>query len=1045
MNRGRHLARLARSTADPSRFAKFLRGSLARTLGSLVVCVLAYGVYALTVVPWIEPVPVQDELPISSAAPHTALPLRYRSLFAADAWEHSSLFRLQTRDGIVLAQNLEQSGNRQVKVGRCTLVWGGSAVEVEAPLVVLHAQNGAELTFDAETDLQLGTIGKIENAHLFGTVHVKRLRASVPEPELEIQTSNVHMDLTRIWTADQVDFKWRGSEGRGSGMVINLRDPRLDAEVPLDAPAVSRIQSFGLDRLEKLHIELSNKPSSLRLASSGTIVRPHWLDVQCAGRTWIDFEKRVATLDDDVRVLHHGDYAEAEQLRSDALSLYFEPANTAAMGPESTATTVNQVPDSTAFPKMVLTQLVAVGHPVTVNVPSQKASASCDRLIYRPEQQEVTLEPVSEPQFASRVEVRHGDKVLSSPRRLVYSWLLPGNRPQSLRIDGPGEYRGALPRSEKERNTETNTVAGSIPPGELMATWSDGLTLERQGQTLRVTLNADVTEGVRVPPVVIHGHALGELQAEFVQMDLEERLLPLAGTSPVKPFAGMVPVAFLAQGQTSLQSPQIDLRCTTLEGEFVAPVVQPSLQQALAGGSGSHEPVGTRRRQETQQISSPRSRPGPRPSERWGVQGRTVKIQFESSVDGGWTPAATSVHGGVNVQRWSQDTEQQKMQFRGEQLSLRRPDAPDGFVHLEGQPARVDWGEAILQSNQVHVQSGSGEINIPGPGTVWLPPSSDAKLLADPVQVNWGGNMQLQGKVATFRGGSTGVTALTQDDLRRLRADQCTVTLVAPMKPPLRRPNVGRGQTRMEVEKIKLIGNVFLETQTVKGQKRMALDTARLPELEIDQRTGDFISHGPGWVSHVGMHSAPNGMQFTSAQSDDSTREELSYLRVNYERQLRGNLRNSKTTFEGNIEVVYGPVKTWGEVLERDSTVGLGPRGVLMNCNQLQLNQIPGRSASTEAAVWELEAKDNVQVHSEGILAEGDRLAYNQVKDTVILEGSSRREAVLTRRQEGQDRPNVLRAHRVNFSLATKNVEVESFREIDLGRIPDASLPVALP
>lgn len=1044
MTVGRHRSLPARSTAELSRVATVLNGSAARTFVSLVACLLAYGVYALAVVPWIEPPPVQEELPHSSPTPPTALSPRYRSLFAADAWEHSSLFRLQTRDGIVLAQNLEQSGNRQVKVTRCTLVWGGSAGDVDAPLVVLHAQEGAELTFDSETDLQLGTIGEIENAHLFGAVLIRRLRASAPEPELEIKTSNVHMDLTRIWTADQVDFKWRGSQGNGSGMVINLRDPRLDAEVPVDAPAISRIKSFGLDHLEQLHIELSNKPSSLRLASSGTVVRPRWLDVQCAGRTWIDFEKRVATLDNDVRVFHHGDYAEAEQLRSDTLSLYFEPAATASLGPESSTVTANQAPETTKFPKMVLTQLVAVGHPVIVNVPSQQASASCDRLIYRPEQQEVTLEPMSEPQFASRVEVRHGDKLLRSPRRLVYSWLLPGNRPQSLRIDGPGEYRGALPSSE----TEKQATDPNAPPGELMATWSDGLTLERQGQILRVTLNADATEGTRVPPVVIHGHALGELQAVFVQMDLEERLLPLSGASPLKPFAGIVPVAFLAQGQTSLQSPQLELRCTSLEGEFIAPAVQPTLQQALAGGSGSHEliePTGTRRRLETQQISSPRLRPDPRSSERWSVQGQTVKIQFESSTEGGWKPAATAVEGTVDVQRSSGDPQQQKMQFRGERLSLRRPDAPDGFVHLEGLPARIVWGEAILQSDQVHVQSGSGEVNIPGPGTVWLPASSDSKFLAEPIQVTWGGNMNFQGKVATFRGGSTGVTALTQDDLRRLRADQCTITLVSPVKPPLRRPNEGRGQTRMEVEKINLSGNVFLEIQSVEGQKRTAIDTARLPDLEVDQRTGDFFSHGPGWVSHVGPQSTPSRMQFTSAQSADSTRDELSYLRVNYQRQLRGNLRDRRTSFDGNIEVVFGPVKTWGEVLERDSPTGLGPRGVWMQCNQLQANQVPGRSASTETAAWELEAKDNVQVHADGILAEGDRLAFNQLKDTVILDGSARREAVLTRRQAGQERPNVLRARRFNYSLSTKEVDVESFREIDLGRIPNATLPTALP
>jgi hypothetical protein len=88
--------------------------------------------------------------------------------------------------------------------------------------------------------------------------------------------------------------------------------------------------------------------------------------------------------------------------------------------------------------------------------------------------------------------------------------------------------------------------------------------------------------------------------------------------------------------------------------------------------------------------------------------------------------------------------------------------------------------------------------------------------------------------------------------------------------------------------------------------------------------------------------------------------DELQYLRIEYRRGFRGNMNHRLVTFDNQIQAVAGGVTGWADRLDAAKPELLGPRGMVLNTDQLIVAESPNRDPRfPQRASMELQAIGN--------------------------------------------------------------------------------------
>lgn len=952
---------------------------------SFLILITGYGLYATCVVPVIEL--VGERPPPAPRHTEKALPLAHHKLFQTEDWELTQANNvLQTKRAMVLANEMEQVDEQRIHLVPCTIIFQDTAAE---QVFVLRAMEGAYLVFEGDSDLHMGQ-AELASAELLGEIRIFRADLSTGEQDISIRTRHLQMNPQQIWTSHKVDMRWNGSVASGTGLVINLQDPNSLASEDESGP-IQRIRSLGLDSLETFRVDLTKRPPPGTSQQAET-EPPRWLDLRCQGRMWINVPQRVVTLDRQVNVFHHMDNQLSEQLSCDVLSLNFELSQPDDQQDETDRSAVGA--------NFTVREIVATGFPVIADMPAHDSWARSDRLTYHPVEQRVVLEARGD----KPVEIEYQGRRLRTTQRIDYQWTIPG-RPGRLNVDGAGEYQGPLAMDDQ----------GST---QAVVRWQRGLQLHRPNGQLTLSLRSDA----QGPPVTISGAQLGTLQAASVDLELDEiERVPSAADVPAYEIR---PARFLARGEATLQSRQVEVQCQTLEARVVAAASSPPQVDGpvLAPATDANR-------------GRAASQPRERPQDRWVIHGQAVQLAWSEPTGGqkmDWEPQEAIVEGAADIQQHPRQPNQKPLRLRGDRLVVRRPRTPQGFVQLRGQPGRIDYGELVLQADEIQWSARQNMTAIPGPGRVFMPiPDAHALAASGPVELNWERQATFDGRRAIFFGGTRRVSV--KSALQMLLAQRIEVLLDRSIMPT----DADRRGTKPEIQELRALGSVAFENREMQEGKLSSIHRGALPNIRANLLTGDVHGDGPGWMSMVGFGQA-DAMVSAPGLRTTTRPEKLVYTRIGYQQAVEGNLHEQQILFRGDVEAARGPVATWGDVIDVDSLHGLSQEDAWLECQQLTVARLsPRRSQETPI---EATATGNVLVRSDRFSAEGNRLAYNQLKDRVILEGTRRRVAMLTQRPANGGTPQTFQSRRILFFPNTGEVQAD-FKRLEFGNIPGLPAP----
>jgi lipopolysaccharide export system protein LptA len=1013
---------------------------LGRTLRVFLVILAAAGFYRLAVVPLVEP-RLRDEATSVEMTPEEAAGHRARSdrrlaaladLFPPGAWELEDPIMLESRQMRLLFKEYQSLPDGRVNLVPCTLVVlpdrGRSVDGPAGRTIVMRAPQGAVLEFDEPLDLRQGRLARLVGGSLRGQVTI-RGTPSAPgaEDDIEIVTRDLELDELEVRTGEDVQFRYGRSHGSGRGLLARLT-PRASPQGP-DAfgqgPNIGGVESIRLDRDVRIRLEgmsggfIPGQPAKEPTASDADQASP--VLVSCRGNLTFNVVGNVITLTDHVDVIRSTPEGGSDQITCDQLAILL-----AADGAKNAAK-----PDRGPLSP---TEIQAKGAPVVVRSTAAELEARATRLGYEIATRRILLdgtEPVSLVARGSEMEAR----------KIDYTPGPPGD-PGSLMAVGPGWLR---------------VTAEGQPPS--VARWQQWLRMRPDGEGHVVSIAGDAN-------IVVETR--GRLSAAEMHLWLDV-VPPVAGAPPHDPAAGpdlsgVKPSRMLARGMVEVGADQVAARTDRLELWFrdapppparpKTPAVPQPTATVAAAPAVPQQPAAPA-------PPPPQEPPGGRITATAAlVRGLVTltpkgpelsEMSMEGQVELIEQPAAAAADG-------------PPVMIRGDQLQLSRPTAFDARAVVSGRPATVIGRGLDLEGPLVEFDRGRNRVTVDGAGRLSLPmPASGPGLEglaitgsaatkpppaagADPekLDVTWKGRLDFDGQTARFvedvvaNGGTTIV-----------RSGSLDVVFDQPFEfAGDRGPQPGRQPDRQpEVARIACGSGVKIESESIDEAGDRSVERLFVRDLVVERASGEVSGTGPGRLTSTrkgpprsfATPSTPGSPPITPVATAGRS-SGLTYLGVDFQRGLRGNIHRRSMEFHQRVEAIWGPVAGWDDALDPHAARGLPEGAITIASDVLGVGQAPPMPGQPRGML-ELGAAGNVLVEGESFTARSARLTWSEAKDLLVFAGDGRSDAQLFRQLKVGGQPSTAAAGQIWYWRGLNRVDVKDARFFDFDQIGGGQTP----
>ena len=1046
---------------------------LGRTLRVFLVVLSAAGFYRLAVVPWVEP-RIHDVGASLEPTPEEAALIRARAdrrlavlgeIFPAGSWEREDPIMLESRQMRLLFKQYHSLPDGRVNLVPCTLVILPDRNRTHdsqsaGRTIVLRAPQGAVLEFDEPLDLRQGRLAKLIGGSLRGQVTIRGTpSAEGADDDIEIATRDVELDALEIRTNEMVQFRYGRSSGSGRAMVAKL----LPRAGPADqGPNIGGVDSIRLDRDVRMRLEgfaggllPGQEPVTPQVASpaeaTGSLTQTGTVApaaapvlVSCRGSLCMNMAANMITFEDHVDVVRTVPGGSTDQIACELLSILLgrveAPASSAVGG------------DVRGGLKPV--EIQAKGTPVVARSSGAGLEARGTRLGYEIATRRILLDgdaPVSLIVQGTEMEARSID----------YCPGPPGD-PGSLMAVGPGWLK---------------TKSAGSPP--LEARWQKWLRMRPDG-------NGHVASLAGAAEVTIESQ--GRLSASEVHLWLD--IAPAAETIPSPQAAGpnlsgVKPSRMLARGMVEIDVEQLTARTDRMELWFRHPASSAALAVAVPISPSAVPAVAA---PAPPKQATPKPVP---PKQALPTRGRLVatgalvrgmvsispqnnqleEISLEGQVhlleESRATVPVAAIQPETTVSSADKPAEA-SLEIHGDQLQLTRATRFDARAIVSGKPATVKARGIDLEGPLVEFDRGRNRLTVDGAGRLTLPMANGMNGLESlgggglgaspsarpPVQVaggppgtldvTWQGRMDFDGLTARFIDRvvtTSGATTLRAGSLDAIFSQQMDFSA----------EGMQRGNQRADIARIACGAGVRIQSESTGEDGSKSVENLFVRDLLFDRATGGVSGSGPGRLTSTRFGQAP-GMSMPAGQQGAATQpaappprpDELTYLGIDFQRGMRGNINRRTMEFHQRVEAIWGPVAGWGDTLDPHAPGGLPPRAIGITSDGLGVGQTPQAPGNRRSSM-ELIAVGNVLVEGESFTARSARLSWSEAKDLLVFEGDGRSDAQLFRQVKLGSPTSSASAGKILYWRTLNQVEVNDARYLDFDQLGGSGAGVGLP
>jgi lipopolysaccharide export system protein LptA len=966
---------------------------------ALAVIVAAYGVYALTVVQWLEPhsaerTGIADDPP----PPPPDLPNPFEHLFQPGDWELNSPKVLLTSQGTLLFLDYQPLDSGRLEIRPCTLILYSQDDETQQSgrPIVMRAAEGAILEFDDDVDLTRGQFGRLVGGRILGDIRLFSPESLPGAGDgLELTTRNLQIERLKAWTPHEVKFRYGQSYGSGHNLEMTLA-PAEQIAGKGKTPAVGAVENVQLTQLDELVMQSqasSLLPSGDPLPASKQPQPP--VRITCDGPMNFDAVRRVTTFAENVLVQRLMPGGPTDRLRCEQLAVYLaDNRDVAKTKPAASA----------SLSSGNVERIVALGKPAVLEAPSQNAYTEAERLEYNLKTRQVHLKSVKD---GARILLRRGSDEFRAPE-LAYE-IAEEHQLGKLWAPGPGKLTSVTGVAPEQR--------------KLAAEWQKEIRIRQDDENQLISLLGGAK---------IDAESQGSFQAEEIHLWALE--IPTASGGRESPGASLIPDRLLATGRVHADSPQLSADAQRLEAWFQQmpgdiPASQPKSPDDLSLTPAD----GTAQRDVREPVLRIREPFPTRPEkvQHFHVVGELVRMQVQQRGKLSSVEQITVEGKNVRINETNAEANEQPLWVAGTRVDLENGTGANCQITVTGQgeqPAILAARGLKLRSQKLLLSRRDNRVTIDQAGDMTLPINQDAagRQLSEPreLSIAWQGSMLFDGSAAHFR-----KQVVACGDTYSGAADE----LHAQLTSPIDFSPGAKSQKKPEIKKLTMIGGAEFENRSFKldDGRLQTVERMNAQSLEVDRITGAIFGAGPGWLSRVqvGQASSPASPMNPVTKP---TKDDLTYLRVGFREQLTGNLHRRQVEFADQVEAVMGPVTNWDDVVNPRSRDDLGERGMVLTSDKLSVADFlqPGAKKGS----LEMIATGNTRVEGRDYTAFSHRLTYAAAKSQLILEGDGRNDAQIKRKSEAS-----IDAQKILYWTDSGAVQFDGGKSINIG--PAAARP----
>lgn len=1010
------------------------------TVLALAIVVAFYFAYAVLVVPFIEPrVKPKSSQPLS--APRNPVEPQFHSLFPPGAWELNRPKVVETDQGTLLFADYKPLADGQMELTKCTVIAyiEQSVPEAEQPApgepgekgksvakrrerrpIIIRAPQGATLKFDQELNVLRGEFGRLIGGQLSGEVTIHSPASSpTSDDQLEIVTKQVQIDLQKIWTPHEVQFRYGPNSGRGRILTIQLASAGKSG-TKRSGLGITGVRSLELVHVDELRLLVANQGlfGQQRAPRADSEVSPPNQEatpvhVRSRGPLQLDIDRQIISLRDHVELTRLHATGVKDLLTCQLLEIHFAGGENISSIPTKTSKAVGKTAATETAPgKLTARRVVATGNPVApvmIRAGSVGVGAQAERIEFDCILQRVWLRD------SQKVMFQDPERAVEA-RELHYT-LGTGNRLGELWARGPGQAQGAFGKEARR----------------FQVAWQGEVRLRRIDNEPVLTFHSHVA-------LVMPG--LGQFSGDLVHLYLREQL-----RAETKDRVETTPDRLHAVGNVRVDSESWhatlhEVKMWFQPGPNGAPGSDPTLP---ADGNRTAPPssflqkgllTGTTKQGTANGENVP-------PQSELDLRAKTL----EAVVVLGTEPVVDLLilREGVELRELA-PPEAMPLLLRGEHFELQDGASSHPRAALLGAPAELSARGMTARGPRFHMHPVDNYFEIVGAGSMLLssPPSDgNPGQPMPPTTIDWAGQMQFDGQLARFERNVVvrGNHRAQQGDVTSYVATGDAIHAELTQRVNFQNPEL---KGPIDLAEAAFDGWGFLQVDMLDALgERKLVEQMQVLGLRVNQQSGDIRGHGPGWLR--GVH---RGKEMANAQPQAipiavSSSSGLSFLRIDFEREVVGNLHQQRLEFLNGTKTLYGPVPTWDDALDQEGTPP-SPDTIRITCERLSVFQ--GGTSAAESI--ELEAVGNVFIQGELFRASGNRVSYARIKDQLILEGDGRNDARIEYFTKAGEKPTLVAADKLLYRPKTGHFELKGLRQSeisDLGQFRGRSSPQVRP
>ncbi|PQO35500.1 hypothetical protein, partial [Blastopirellula marina] len=700
---------------------------------SLAAVVGAYMLYAVLLVPWIEPsLRRVDGDESTYVAPDIVGQQKefLAKFFPKGSWQLGRTKVLESKRIMLLMRDFkelefDENGNKQpnrLKLEPVTILVFATddrQERMDEPPLILEGEE-AILNF-SELNLSFGKIGDLNGGQLAGDVTIRR-EPSSPKARngIAIKTRDVQLHPGWIETKAPIQFRYGGSSGSGRHLIAKLDE---SSKKPGQSPsAVGGLQSLQLNHVDRVLIASQgglNDPIGPTDANRPGQENSPPLEITCNGPFLFDAAHKIASFRDRVVVTRPTAATTPDQLRGDLIEVYFteEEDQVAQVDPQPAPAG----DESQSMGKLKVQRLVAVGEPATLNAPSAGARATAKQFIY-----DVVRKRI-EASGDQNTELAKDQWVVRSPN-VQYEMAENSRDLGRLWAAGPGSFSGQLGKDNKSGDA-------------IRVGWRDQLRVEPNDSGEHVmTLAGDVSAGV---------DGRGQIQADNLYIWI--RSLNIPGKRDKQLLADRMH----ANGRVDIRSPQLNGKTKELKAWFQYPelnaakdldqpgeqalsITRPASNRVQPSPSGMQVSLNRGQQQPMPQQPQPQQpglpqfsiggQPEPQdkpPTTTFDMVGDQIQLVFMRVAEKMLVENAT-ISGHVEVKEsLSAEPDKPPMVITGDVIQIEHASSPNAYAHVVGAPGMISGRGIQLFSNHLQMDQARNRVFSQGPGELLLPMDRD--------------------------------------------------------------------------------------------------------------------------------------------------------------------------------------------------------------------------------------------------------------------------------------------------------------------------------